>query len=45
IDKLAGSSHLRESIIAGKSEREIRRGWSKELENFKVKREKYLIYP
>ncbi len=45
IDKLAGSSHLRESIIAGKSEREIRRGWSKELEKFKVKREKYLIYP
>lgn len=44
-DKLAGSSELREQIIAGRSADEIRATWQKDLEEFKVLREKYLLYP
>jgi uncharacterized protein YbbC (DUF1343 family) len=43
-DKLAGTSKLREQIIAGKSEAEIRNSWKPELERFKEKRKKYLLY-
>lgn len=43
-DKLAGVSLLREQIIAGKSEKEIRNSWEPGLSNFKKMREKYLIY-
>lgn len=44
-DKLAGSSELREQIIAGKSAEEIRKTWEKGLVEFKTMRKKYLIYP
>jgi len=44
-DKLAGTTSLRNEIIAGKTEQEIRLGWQEGLGNFKVIRKKYLIYP
>ena len=43
-DKLAGTSRLREQIIAGKSEKEIRDTWAPGLSEFKKMREKYLLY-
>lgn len=43
-DKLAGVSHLREQIVAGKSEQEIRASWEPGLSEFKVIRAKYLMY-
>jgi len=44
-DKLAGSSKLREQIMAGKSEAEIHDSWKAELAKFKEIRKKYLLYP
>ena len=44
IDKLAGGKHLREQIIAGKTEAEIRASWQPGLTAFKAIREKYLMY-
>ena len=44
IDKLAGTDKLRKMIIAGKNEDEIRESWQEDLEKFKQKREKYLLY-
>ena len=44
IDKLAGTPALREGIVAGRSEAEIRAGWAEELEAFKEKRAAYLLY-
>jgi len=44
-DKLAGNSKMREQVISGKSETEIRRSWQPELDNFKKIRKKYLLYP
>lgn len=44
-DKLAGSDQLRKQIIAGLSEEEIRASWAMDLDHFKAKRAKYLIYP
>jgi len=43
-DKLAGVATLREQIIAGKSENEIRESWEPGLSNFKKLRKKYLLY-
>jgi len=43
-DKLAGVSLLREQIIAGKSEKEIRESWEPGLAEFKNIRSKYLYY-
>ncbi len=43
-DKLAGVVSLREQIISGKSEKEIRDSWEPGLSNFKILREKYLLY-
>jgi uncharacterized protein YbbC (DUF1343 family) len=45
IDKLAGSSHLRRDIIAGKSAWQIKQSWRKGLQRFQKIRAKYLIYP
>jgi len=45
IDKLAGSSRLRQQIKAGKSAKQIKYSWKKGLTKFKKMREKYLIYP
>ena len=44
-DKLAGTDELRKQIIAGKSEKEIRNSWKKDLENFQKIRAKYIVYP
>lgn len=44
IDKLAGSSALREQIIAGKSEAEIRATWQEGLDKYRSTRAKYLLY-
>jgi uncharacterized protein YbbC (DUF1343 family) len=44
-DKLAGNKLLREQIIAGKTVEEIRESWKKDLDNFKIMRKKYLLYP
>lgn len=43
-DKLAGSATLREQIIAGKTEAEIRAGWQEDLEAYKLTRKKYMLY-
>ncbi len=44
-DKLAGTSRLREQIVAGKSENEIRTYWESDLAAFKRLRKKYIMYP
>jgi uncharacterized protein YbbC (DUF1343 family) len=44
-DKLAGTTDLREQIIAGKSEAEIRKSWEPGLSRYKKMRAKYLLYP
>ncbi|QIP12430.1 DUF1343 domain-containing protein [Spirosoma aureum] len=44
-DKLAGNDFVRIMITDGKSEKAIRAAWKKELNQFKVLREKYLLYP
>jgi len=43
-DKLAGVVTLREQIIAGKSEKQIRESWEPGLSEFKKLRKKYLLY-
>lgn len=43
-DKLAGNASLREMILAGKSESEIRASWEPELSAFKELRAEYLLY-
>ncbi len=43
-EKLAGTEKLRQQIVAGKSAEEIRESWQVELEAFKMKRAKYLLY-
>lgn len=43
-DKLAGTESLKQMIIAGKSEEEIRRSWEPGLSQYKIMRKKYLIY-
>ncbi len=44
-DKLAGTDELRNQILAGKTEDEIRNTWQKDLEEYKIMRNKYLLYP
>lgn len=43
-EKLAGTKQLRQQIIQGKSECEIRNSWQIKLDEFKLIRKKYLIY-
>ena len=43
-DKLAGTDQLRKDILAGKTESEIRDSWQQDIEMYKEKREKYLLY-
>lgn len=43
-EKLSGTSELREQIMQGMSQEEIRAGWSAGLDSFKKTREKYLLY-
>jgi len=44
-DKLTGDSALREQIIAGKNEKEIRKSWQPGIADFMKIRKKYLLYP
>ncbi len=44
-DKLAGNALLKQQIIEGKGEDEIRLSWEPALSQFKLKRKKYLLYP
>ena len=44
-DFRAGLSSVREMIIAGKSEKEIRASWEPGLTKYKEMRKKYLLYP
>ena len=44
-DKLCGTSTIREMVIAGKSENEIRASWQPGLDSYKTMRSHYLLYP
>jgi uncharacterized protein YbbC (DUF1343 family) len=44
-DLLAGGPELRASILAGRTEEEIRRSWQEDLERYKAMRRRYLLYP
>ncbi|MDD4602782.1 MAG: DUF1343 domain-containing protein [Bacteroidales bacterium] len=44
-DKLAGNSTLREQIIKGKTEDDIRKSWQSGINKFKEIRKNYLLYP
>ena len=44
-ETLAGTAKLRQQIIGGLSEVEIRASWEEGLEDFRNTRKKYLIYP
>jgi uncharacterized protein YbbC (DUF1343 family) len=44
-DKLAGVFTLKQQIIAGKTEDEIRKSWEPGLSQYKTLRTKYLLYP
>lgn len=41
----AGTEKLQKQIESGLSEKEIRLSWTRDLEQFKIKRKKYLLYP
>jgi uncharacterized protein YbbC (DUF1343 family) len=43
-NQLVGNSTIKQMIIDGKSEVDIRNSWKKEVEDFKVIRKKYLLY-
>ena len=43
-NKLSGTATLKEQIIAGKTEDEIRKTWQPGLKTFKAIRKKYLLY-
>jgi uncharacterized protein YbbC (DUF1343 family) len=43
-DRLVGTSTLREQIIAGKTDKEIRDSWEPALSKYKEMRKKYLLY-
>ena len=44
-DKLMGQTYVRQMIVAGHTEQEIRARWQKDFSDFKLKRKKYLLYP
>lgn len=44
VDVLIGNSEFRKQILAGVSEKEIRKSWEPGLSNYKKMREKYLLY-
>ena len=43
-EKLAGTTLLKQQIIEGKNDMDIRKTWQKDLEAFKNTRKKYLLY-
>ncbi|MFA5781533.1 MAG: DUF1343 domain-containing protein, partial [Bacteroidales bacterium] len=44
-DQLAGTAKLRQQIISGTSEDDIRKSWQSDTDKFKKIRKKYLLYP
>ncbi len=44
-DRLAGTDTLRKQILDGWTGEQIRKSWQKDLDQFNVKRSKYLLYP
>lgn len=44
-DLLAGTKRLRQQLASGESEATIRASWQAGLEDFRLKRAKYLLYP
>jgi uncharacterized protein YbbC (DUF1343 family) len=44
-DKLCGTSSIREMVIAGKTETEIRASWQAGISSYKTMRSRYLLYP
>ena len=44
-DTLAGTTELKQQIKDGLTEEQIRETWTAGLEEYKKKREKYLLYP
>jgi uncharacterized protein YbbC (DUF1343 family) len=44
-DQLAGTAKLRQQIISGTSEDDIRKSWINDIDKFKKIRKKYLLYP
>ena len=44
-EMLVGNNKLRNQIIKGLSEEEIRKSWEPDLDTFKQKRQRYLLYP
>ena len=44
IDILCGTDNIRETIDAGRSPRRLARGWTRQLEAFERRRQKYLLY-
>ncbi|MCD7937288.1 MAG: DUF1343 domain-containing protein [Tannerellaceae bacterium] len=44
-DLLAGEKRLREQILSGMTEEEIRASWQEELAGYKKMRSRYLLYP
>jgi len=45
MNMLSGTKKLQQQIIAGTSEKKIRKSWEQDLKNYKEKRKKYLLYP
>jgi len=43
-DKLSGTSKLREQIQKGMTEEQIRETWKQDIEEFMIKRKRYLLY-
>ena len=44
MDKLSGTDKLRKSIVAGKTQQEIKQSWQQGLLNFNSLRKPYLLY-
>lgn len=44
-EQLTGTPTVRDMIVAGKSEQEIRAAWEPKLGQYKLMRKKYLLYP
>jgi uncharacterized protein YbbC (DUF1343 family) len=44
-DKLAGTKTLKQQIISGMNESQIRESWQPKLNQFKIIRQQYLFYP
>lgn len=45
IDKLAGTTKLKQQVRAGMTEDQIRETWKKDLDTYQEMRRKYLLYP